>query len=91
MIVKGKTPHGFKFEIDSDVIRDMEIIDALAELDTNPLSISFASRKILGADQRKKLYDAIRTEDGRVPEDIFAEEFTFIIQAIGSAGEEAKN
>ena len=90
MIVKGTTPHGFKFEIDSDVIRDMEVIDALAEMETNPLGISIASRKILG-DQRKKLYDAIRADDGRVPDDVFADEFSFILEAIGSAGKEEKN
>jgi hypothetical protein len=90
MIVKGKTPHGFEFEIDSDVIRDMEVIDALAELDTNPLSISLLSKRILG-DQRKDLYDLIRDKDGRVPDDVFGDEFAFILEAIGSAGKEEKN
>jgi len=91
MIVKGKTPNGFAFEVDTERIRDMEVIDALAEMQTNPLSISIASRKILGADQRSKLYDAIRTEDGRVPDDAFADEFAFILEEVGKAGEEEKN
>jgi len=90
-MITGKTPHGFEFEVDAGAVRDMEVIDALAEMQTNPLSISLASRKILGADQRARLYNSIRTADGRVPDEIFAEEFAFILEAIGSAGEDEKN
>lgn len=91
MIVKGKTPAGFEFEVDTIVIHDMEVIDALAEMAENPLLISKASLKILGREQRAKLYDHIRDKDGRVSDETFSDEFTFIMEKIGEAGEDEKN
>lgn len=91
MIVKGKTPAGFEFEVDTIVIHDMEVIDALAEMGDNPLLISKASLKILGKEQRAKLYDHIRDKDGRVPDGTFSDEFAFIMEKIGDAGEDEKN
>ncbi len=61
--------NGFAVEVDENVIDNMELVDALAEMkdDDDPLGISKVTKLLLGKKQRKALYDAVRTEDGRVP------------------------
>lgn len=59
---------GFSCELPDDVMDNMELVDALAEGDeNNPLVLSQICKIIFGAELRKKLYDFLRTEDGRVP------------------------
>jgi len=84
---KGKTQSGFKFEIDEKVLDDMELIDAMAASQgEDPTQISTVVYKIFGADQRKRLYDHLRTEDGRVPVTDVANIITEIIESIGDDG-----
>lgn len=61
--------NGFAVEVDENVIDNMELVDALAEMkdDDDPLGISKVTKLLLGKKQRKALYDSVRTEDGRVP------------------------
>lgn len=73
-MITGTTPRGFDFEIDEATLDDMELLDALSESETNPLRISEVSLKVLGKEQRRRLYDNIRVEGGRVPiEDAMSE------------------
>ena len=84
---KGKTESGFKWEIDENVLDDMELIDAMAASQgEDPTQISTVVTKIFGADQKKKLYDHVRAEDGRVPISKVADIITEIINAIGEDG-----
>ncbi len=84
---KGTLKNGFEFEVDEKVLDDMEYIDLLAEADDgNPLLFSKATLILLGKDQRKRLYDSIRTEDGRVPPEVFSEVFYELIEALGEEG-----
>lgn len=86
---KGKTESGFKYEIDEKVLDDMELIDAMAASQgDDPTQISTVVVKIFGVDQRKKLYDHVRTEDGRVP---VTEVANIITEIINSLGEDGKN
>ncbi len=64
--IKGKLACGFEFEIDGAALDNMELIDAIAECDKNPLAVSTVVSMLLG-DQKKKLYDCLRTEKGNVP------------------------
>mgnify|MGYP003261726227 CR=1 FL=1 len=61
--------NGFVISVDENVIDNMELVDALADMkdDDDSLGISKVTRLLLGKKQRKALYDAVRTEDGRVP------------------------
>ena len=68
-MIRGKTSTGFDFEIDETKLDDMEFLDALSEVDENPLKFSKIVKIMLGEDQRKRLYDHLRNEDGRVPVD----------------------
>ena len=84
---KGKTESGFKYEIDEKVLDDMELIDAMAASQgDDPTQISTVVVKIFGVDQRKKLYDHVRTEDGRVPVTEVANIITEIIESLGDDG-----
>lgn len=85
-IKKGVTASGFEFEIDDAVINDMELIDAIADsMDDNPLAFSKVCAKLLGSEQRKKLYDHVR-ENGRVPLEKISTEITDIFNAFGDNG-----
>lgn len=66
--MKGKLENGFEYTLDIEKMSSMEFIDALSEAeDGNPLSMSKACLMMLGKEQRKRLYDFIRNDEGIVP------------------------
>lgn len=78
------TKSGFACDIDPDVLNSMELIDALAELQSgNRLAYPEVSLLILGRETRARLYDHLRNEAGRVPPDAVDRELTEILQALG--------
>lgn len=84
---KGSTSSGFEFEIDENAADNMELVDALAEAaDDDMLAVSTVGKILLGKEQRKKLYDHIRTVDGRVPVKEAVNEIMEILQAMGGKG-----
>lgn len=82
-MMKGKTSTGFEYEVDEDVFDDMELIDALADVTSgrDSLQISAAVLKIFGTEQRKKLYDHLRNEHGRVPTEKIMDAITEIVES----------
>ena len=82
-VKKGKTSTGFEFEIDSRNLDNMELIDIMAEVDENALLLPKMCEMILGKEQKKKLYDHVRTEDNRVPVEPLANEITEIFNSTG--------
>lgn len=85
-MVTGITSSGFSFSLDEKVLDDMELVDTLAEMqEGDPLAISAVVRMVLG-DQRRALYDHLRTADGRVPASAVSEEIRQIFDAFGKAG-----
>lgn len=71
-MVKGKTSTGFEFEYDPKAFDDMEFLDMLVEAEKGEdadsiRAYSMLVLKLLGKAQRKRLYDHLRTEAGRVP------------------------
>lgn len=66
--MKVKTKSGFKCEISDDVINNMELVDAIANMqhDEDLLAISTVANILFGKD-KKALYEHLREEDGRVP------------------------
>lgn len=84
---KGKTSSGFEFEIDENAADNMELVDALAEAaDDDVLAVSAVGKILLGKEQRKRLYDHIRKEGGRVPVKDAVSEIMEILQALGDKG-----
>jgi hypothetical protein len=87
-VIKGETSTGFSFSIPRQNLDNMDLLDAISEMgDSNPLAFSKVINLMLGKDQKKKLYDHVRTDDGRVP----VEKLSTEIQEIFEASNETKN
>ena len=66
-MLTGTTSSGFHWQIAEDALDDMELLDALAEIDAGKLeAASAACLHLLGKPQRTALYDHLRDENGRV-------------------------
>lgn len=86
-MAKGKTLSGFDYEISDARLNNMELVDALAELESNPLRLVRVAELMLGDEQKKALYDFVRLEDDTVPIDAIERELMEIIKS----GRETKN
>lgn len=87
-LIRGITPNGFEFTLDKRKINDMAFIEALREVENdNPVYIVELFNQILGEDQKQRLYDFCREEDGIVPIEKCADEFAMILK---SAGDDVK-
>lgn len=77
------TSSGFKCSIDENRLDDMELFDAICEMEGgNLLVVPVIVSKILG-NEKKALYDHLRQEDGRVPTTKVTEELADIMNALG--------
>ena len=87
-MIQGKTRTGFSYEIAEDTMNNMELVDAMAELDEggHPFALSRVCLLLLGKEQRKRLYDHIREKDGKVPPQKMGEEIADIIRGYGEQG-----
>ena len=85
--MKGNLSTGFEFEIDDERLDDMEIVEVMAEIDGNPLLLPKLCNMILGEEQKRRLYDHLRTADGRVP----IETMTNAVQEIFNSSGDLKN
>jgi hypothetical protein len=63
---KGTTSTGFDYEFDETLFEDMEFIELLAEADGNGMLFPKFLDKMLGKEQKKKLYDHVRGDNSRV-------------------------
>lgn len=86
-MVKGKTKTGFEFEINENAFNDMEVLDALSALNKGEVfAISDLCNKLFGNEQKKRLYDHIREEDGRIPLEKFSDELKDVMELSGTEG-----
>ncbi len=60
----GVTKSGFAYSILEKNIKNYELVEALGELDTNPLALPRVLNLLLGKEQTQKLKDHVRDEDG---------------------------
>lgn len=66
-MVKCTTKTGFTCELPDNALDNMELVDVMADSSMNPgFRASATLRLLLTPDQKKALYDHLRTEDGRV-------------------------
>lgn len=85
----GKIANGFEYQVDENTFDDMRFLDALAEADEgDPLATSRVCSMLLGKDQKRTLYNMLKTEDGRVP---IADAMECIKEIMESLGDEGKN
>ena len=81
-----KMKSGLVLELDEKVMDNMELVDTLAEAsEEDPLAVSKMVRLILG-NEKRKLYDSLRTEDGRVPVEAVSNALKEIFESFGGKG-----
>lgn len=66
--MKGKTTSGFEYELDESALDDYELLEELCELDEGDTSkIISVLNRLLGNEQKERLKEHLRMENGRVP------------------------
>ena len=67
-MMHGKTSSGFEYELDEAALDDYELLEDLCELDEgNMAKTSSVLKRLIGAEQKERLKEHLRTETGRVP------------------------
>lgn len=66
-MLRGLTKTGYKYEIDENVLDDMRLIDALCDLEDNPLRAGKVVDILFGKAGKEELYKDLAEPDGRVP------------------------
>lgn len=88
MMLEGRTKSGFVFCIPDKRLDNMELLEALVAVDGGDgTQLPRALDQLLGKEQKRKLYDHLRGEDGIVPASAVGAELTEIMQS----GQKAKN
>lgn len=65
-MLKGKTSTGFQFQIAEGALDNYELVEALADIETDPLSVTKVVTLLLGKEQKEKLKEHVRNEEGVV-------------------------
>lgn len=80
-----KTATGFEISLNESSVDDMELLELVSRVnDGEVTAYPKLARRLLGEEGLKKLYDHIRTEDGRVPIEAFSQELTEILTSLNS-------
>ena len=77
----GVTKTGFTYSISEKNVRNYELVEALGELDTNPLALPRVMNLLLGKEGTKKLKDHVRDKDGIVDTEKITAELEDIFKA----------
>lgn len=80
-MISGKTKSGFKYSVEEERLNNYELLEAIGELEDDPLILTKVVDLLLGKEQKKELKNHVRTEDGLVPTDKLSEEITEIFKS----------
>ncbi len=84
---KVKLESGVTLEIDDNVLNNMELLDTLVSLDEGDWhAMSKTMSMILKPEEKKKLYESLRNENGVVPIDKVSEAMKAIFDNLGDTG-----
>jgi hypothetical protein len=86
-MIKGKTESGFEYEISKARLENYELIEALSEVDENPLLLPKTVNLLLGKEQANRLKEHLRDADGLVS----IEKLSVEIEEIFNSQKETKN
>ena len=64
--IKGVTSSGFQFEIPKERLNNYELIEAISDLDENPLVLPKVVRLLLGDEQTKKIKNHVRNAKTKI-------------------------
>lgn len=87
-MLKGITKSGFNYEVTDERLDDYELIEALSEVDTNPILLPKVIKLLLGESQKNELIDHIKVLNGKVPMSKISEE---LLDIFNGTGKEIKN
>lgn len=82
-MLKIETSSGFIYEIHEEALENYELVDAIGELEDNPLAISRVTNLLLGREQKMKMFDYLRNEEGIVPTQKVTDEIQEIFKHLG--------
>lgn len=83
---------GVEILVDEKVGDDIELLDEMIATDEgDPLALSRLCTKLLGKTEKKKLYDSLRTPEGRVPVTTVVPAIVEILTKMGRTEDEGKN
>lgn len=77
-VKKGKTSSGFVFQLDEKRLNNYELVEAISEIEGNPLVFPRLLKLLLGDEAAAALKDHVRDEDGLVSVERMTEEITEI-------------
>ena len=77
----GVTKSGFAYSILEKNVRNYELVEALGELETNPLALPRVMNLLLGKEQAQKLKNHLRDEDGVVDTEQITSELKNIFES----------
>lgn len=77
----GVTKSGFAYSILEKNVRNYELVEALGELETNPIALPRVMNLLLGKEQAQKLKDHLRDEDGVVDTEQITSELKNIFES----------
>jgi len=86
-MITGKTDSGFAYKIKEENLDNYELLEALGEVEDNPLVISKVVKLLLGKEQTEKMKDHVRSKYGIVSAEKMSEELKNIFESV----EKAKN
>lgn len=81
------TRSGFNYTLSADTLNNYELIEVMAEVDSNPMLFPKVLKLLLGEEQKQALQDHLRTESGIVPLDKLRDE----LMDIFNTNQETKN
>lgn len=83
---------GLELLIDEKVADDIELLDDMVASDEgDAMAISRICTKLLGKAEKKKLYNSLRNEDGRVPVTDVVPAIVEVLTKLGKTEDDGKN
>lgn len=86
-MIKGITKSGFKFEISDKALDDYELLELMADVDSNLLLVPKIFEKLLGTKQKENLIEFLKKRDGYAS----TEKMSKILEEILLSSQKLKN
>lgn len=86
-MIKGITKSGFKFEISDKALDDFELLELMANVDSNALLVPKIFEKLLGTKQKENLIEFMKKRDGYAS----TEKMSKILEEILLSSQKLKN
>lgn len=81
-MITGKTESGFEFELEDEAFDDYELLETLKKVDNGDYGlVTDMVDRLLGEEQKKKLKEHVRDQNGRVKTSIILAEVMEIFKS----------